>query len=73
LCINNSKQVNLALQTYCEDHQDILPLTNKVRFYYVFLAGFPDVEIGPPPLQLPHKFHFAGAAKRFTASMNAGD
>lgn len=53
VCINNLKQVNLAVQTYAEDHQGILPFTNKVRVYYVFQVGFRDVELGPEPLRLP--------------------
>jgi len=43
----------LSLQVYCEENRDTLPSTNWVRFYYVFLAGFRNVEIGPAPKQLP--------------------
>jgi type II secretory pathway pseudopilin PulG len=53
VCINNLKQVNLSLQAYCEQNQETLPFTNRVKLYYVFLAGFQNVKVGPAPPQLP--------------------
>jgi hypothetical protein len=34
ICVNNLKQVNVAMRLYCDDHSDTLPFTNLVTLDY---------------------------------------
>jgi prepilin-type N-terminal cleavage/methylation domain-containing protein/prepilin-type processing-associated H-X9-DG protein len=46
VCVNNLRQVGLAVRMYADTHQDTLPLTNSASIFYVCLVGFPNVNIG---------------------------
>jgi type II secretory pathway pseudopilin PulG len=56
VCIQNLRQVDLAVRMYADAHQDTLPQTNSAALFYVFLVGFTNLAVesnGLPVITVP--------------------